>query len=131
MNEFEKELKQALDDRAGELDAATLSRLHRARENALDTPVPWWRSLQARAGATVEMGGVLSHHPAPAAMILGILALITLLILIPLFTSSPGTGSSETLELMEILILDADLELVEDMDFYHWLEEQAPGAAAQ
>ena len=131
MNEFEKNLKQALDDKAGKLDAATLSRLRRARESALDTPVPWWRSLSAHAGAVADLGGVLSHRPAPATAALSILALITALVFMYMFMASPGTGGSETLELMEILTLDADLELVEEMDFYHWLEEQAPGEAGQ
>ncbi|WP_456447187.1 DUF3619 family protein [Thiolapillus sp.] len=131
MDEFEKKLKQALDNKARGMDAATLSRLRRARETALDTPLPWWRSIQAHAGVSIDLGGVLSHHPAPAALALGVLVLVTLLMLFPMFTGSSGSTTPDTLELLEIISLDTDLDLVQEMDFYRWLEEQAPGESGQ
>ncbi len=123
MNEFEKKLKDALEEKAAGLDASTLSRLRQAREQALDTPIPWWRSLHA--GATVNLGGVLGRHAAPAAALLGVLVLISLLLLASLSNNS-GIADTSDLELLEIVSLDTDLELVEELDFYHWLEEQVP-----
>ncbi|BAO45175.1 DUF3619 family protein [Thiolapillus brandeum] len=128
MDKFEKTLKKALEDKARGMDAATVSRLRRARETALDTPLPWWRSIQARTGAAIDLGGVLSHNPGPtAAAALGILILITMLAFTYLFSNGSTNPGPDTLELMEIISLDADLDLVEDMDFYHWLEVQASG----
>jgi len=113
MDKFEKTLKQALEDKARGMDAATLSRLRRARETALDTPLPWWRSIQARTGATIDLGGVLSHNPGPTAATLGILILITVLAFTYLFNHRSTIKDTDTLELMEIISLDADLDLVE------------------
>ncbi len=126
MNEFENNLKKALDEKTGALDAATLSRLRQAREKALDAPVPWWRALQARTFATVGPAGIISHGGRATAA-LSILVLLSMLLFMYMFVSSPGAESTETLEFLEILNLDADLELVEEMDFYHWLEEQTSG----
>ena len=122
MNEFERKLKDALDEKTAGLDASTLSRLRQAREQALDTPIPWWRTLHA--GATVNLGGVLGRHAAPAAAALGLLVLVSLLMLSSLSNNNRMAENSD-LELLEIISMDADVELVEDLDFYHWLEEQA------
>ncbi len=127
MNDIERKLKERLDDKAAGLDAHTLSRLRQAREQALTASRPWWRSLHA--GATVNLGGVLGRHP------VSLVALATLLmfcvLLLGTLANKGGMNEAGNLEMLEIMSLDTDLELVEELDFYHWLEKQGPGSPDQ
>lgn len=126
MDNFEEKLKQALDEKADALDASTLSRLHRARMQALEATPPWWRRLAAYNSVTIRLEEALTSHPATVAAAVVAMAL-SVFLLLPYISGSnefPGVASTETLDVMEIMALDVDLELVEDMDFYHWLEGQ-------
>jgi len=110
MKAFEKQLKQALDNKAAALDAATLSRLHRARVQALETKPHWWQTQAALGIATASIIGV---------------AVWVLLSSTFLDRNLPvQTVSNESVEAIEIMSLDDDLDLVEEMDFYVWLTEQ-------
>ncbi|WP_294031622.1 hypothetical protein [Thiolapillus sp.] len=110
MQSFEENLKKSLDNKAASLDAATLSRLHRARVKALETSPPWWKQPAVYAP-------VLDS----AAAVAGYLLLSTYYLDSNLIQT---TVSSDPVEAMEIISLDIDLELVEDLDFYDWLAQQ-------
>jgi ferric-dicitrate binding protein FerR (iron transport regulator) len=101
-----------LDESADNLDAATLSRLNRARQAALaqrrGVPRRWAWSA-ALAGAAVALFGVAVglHHRFDA----------------------PGIGTPTTVPLqagdIDFLTSDDDaLDLYENLDFYAWLEKQ-------
>jgi len=110
MDSFERQLKQALNQKADTLDAATLSRLHRARVQALETAPPWWK------------------QPAVYAPVLASTAAIAAYVLLSTYYMGHNliqtTVSSDPVEAMEIISLDVDLELVEELDFYDWLAQQ-------
>jgi hypothetical protein len=126
MDSLEEKLKQALDEKADALNASTLSRLHRARTQALEATPPWWRRLAASNSITIRLEEVLTSHPTTVTAAAVAMAL-SVFLLLPHITGSnkfPNVASTETLDVMEIMELDVDLELVEDLDFYDWLEGQ-------
>lgn len=98
-----------LDESADELDAATLSRLNRARHAALAAgrkrraPIWAWPALFA-AGASCAVA-VLVWPVAQA----------------PQQTTPPGVIVAGDLDL---LAADAELALYEDLEFYAWLDTQ-------
>ena len=110
MQSFDDKLKQALDDKTASLGAATLSRLHRARIQALETPTPWWRQPAAYAGATASIAVMMAY----------------VLLSRPDADHGPVQPaiSSDAVEVLEIINLEVDLDLVEDLDFYRWLAQQ-------
>lgn len=126
MDNFEKQLTQVLDEKADGLDASTLSRLHRARVQALQATPPWWRRLVAHNSISPRLKDVVTSHPATLATATVAMALSVFLLLSHVIGSNdfPAISSTDTLDVMEIMDLDVDLELVEDLDFYHWLEGQ-------
>lgn len=103
---LKERLTQILDAQADGLDAATLSRLNRARHRALTPPRGFravhWAGLGAVA-TSVLVGflwfGTLTSPP-----------------------DQPGTSG-----FTEIDLLTEDIELVEELDFYLWLELAEPG----
>jgi hypothetical protein len=107
---FEQRTKQLFDDGVTGLDAATRSRLTRARHRALEQLAPAkvrWR------WSFVPAGGV-----AVAA------ALAVLLFVHPRPQTEMGLQASSISDL-EILFSEEDLQMLdEDMEFYGWLEEQ-------
>lgn len=105
-----RQLAAALDARADGLDASTRSRLNRARQAALAAAPTRRRIGPWLAGAGVAAAAVLATvlwlgQPAP----------------VPL----PG----EVLSGLGIEVFEDDLELVEDLDFYEWLEQAETGQA--
>ena len=115
-DEFEQRTKQLFDDSAGGLDAATRSRLNRARHRALEelqpSKVRWRWSL-------VPAGGV-----AVAA------ALAVLVFVQPRPAPEPGLQAAQIGDL-EILFSEEDLQMLdEDIEFYGWLEAQPEFANA-
>ena len=98
-----------LDASAENLDAATLSRLNRARQAALAQParpLRTWAIGAALAGATAAVLGIAIGLRAP-----------------------PAPASAAPLQAGDIDFLTSDddtLDLSENLDFYAWLETQ-PG----
>ena len=110
--ELQHQARAALDRHADALDAATLSRLNRARHRAVAaaqaTPHirwPGWRM----AGAAAAVGGI---------------ALTVLLMGEP---SAPLPDNGLMLSDLELIDIDDDLDLVAEPEFYDWLAEAADG----
>jgi hypothetical protein len=104
--------KALLDESAENLDAATLSRLNRARQAALATrrkgPGRWAWSAALACGAAAAFALAIGLHSR------GVV--------------SPATPAAE-LEAADIDVMTSedDLDLAENLDFYAWLEKQPPG----
>lgn len=126
MSSFESKLKNALDEKAQALDAATLSRLHCARNKALESaPVgikqtitgtlsrvlPWWQNSLSYSALSIGVVAVVIYT-ASFHWSSNVTALIE------------HSADADPTEVMELIELDADLELVEDLEFYNWLEQQ-------
>jgi len=105
-------VRAALDAGAGTLDAPTLARLRAARRAAL-----------ARAG---ERRRWYAWPAPPRAWLLpagGFASLAVVALTVALFTASqPGAAPHTALEDVELLSSKADLELLDDLDFYAWLQ---------
>jgi hypothetical protein len=105
--------KQVLDESAQSLDAATLSRLNRARQRALEQARP--RALRpwflpaglASACAVLIAVAVAWHTPTnmPAPTVSG---------------ATAGTFASD----LDMMTSDDGIEFYEDLDFYAWLDSQ-------
>ncbi len=120
-DEFDKsgwiaQARHLLDESADGLDAATLSRLNRARQAALAPrsrrmPRPWL--LPAGLAGACAMLLVVAiwapHHAAPIAGDAGRLA----------------SGASAAVEATDTPGGDDSLEFYQDLDFYAWLDAQA------
>ena len=107
---FEQRTKQLFDDGVTGLDAATRSRLTRARHKALKELAPAkarWRWSFVPAGgvaAAAVLAVLLFVHPRPQ--------------------TEAGLQASSLSDL-EILFGEEDLQMLdEDIEFYGWLEEQ-------
>jgi hypothetical protein len=103
--------KALLDDSADNLDAATLSRLNRARQAAIATrrkgPSRWaWSAALAGAAAAVFALAIGLHQRADAPSV---------------------TPASLQAGDVDVLTSDDDLDLAENLDFYAWLEKQPVG----
>lgn len=113
-------LRTLLDAEAAAIDAATLSRLNRARQAALDA------GLKSRARR--ESRWMLAL-PAVACAVLA----VWLLPAAPPPSVEPGTELAELEALLvqpvagdgELLASDAPLELIDDWEFYAWLDQQS------
>lgn len=112
-------LRALLDAEAAGLDAATLSRLNRARQAALEAgltsgPRRWWTWTLAL--------------PALACAVLAIWLLPALMP--PVVDSDAGLADLEALLVEpaamdgDLLASDAPLELIDEWEFYAWLEQQ-------
>jgi hypothetical protein len=104
--------KALLDDSADNLDAATLSRLNRARQAALATrrkgPSRWaWSAALAGAAAAVFALAIGLNQRAGA----------------PPSTPVSSLQAGD----IDVLTSDDDLDLAENLDFYAWLEKQPAG----
>jgi hypothetical protein len=113
---FEQRSKQLFDESAGALDAATRSRLTRARHRALEELAPGPRR-----------SGRWSLVPA------GAIAAALVAWLVVWQTPPVGEAGLQVASLgdLEILFGEEDLEMLdEEIDFYGWLEEQPELAGA-
>lgn len=109
-SDFEKRVGQALREQSEQLDAATRSRLSRARSAAVeelhDKRFPLrnrWLPLGAAAAAAAVMALLLAPNP-PAPV-------------------PDGRTRIEPLEDLDIVLAEDSLELIEDWEFYRWLED--------
>lgn len=113
---WQQAVREQLDADAAGYDAATLSRLNRARQAALDAGLrpqrrPWWHwSLVAVATS--------------AAVVLAVaLTLRTPEISAP--PVAPVALEQSEVDDLELLAAGEDLELIENLEFYAWLEQQS------
>ena len=106
---LERSTKTVFDETVARTDGATRSRLNQARNRAmaeLDAPRPGW------AGAWL---------PAGAATAAGLVLLVLMLGRLP----DSDTALAPTVATdLEILLETDDLELIEELEFYAWLDEQ-------
>jgi hypothetical protein len=111
---FERNTKRVFDESVAGLDAATRSRLTRARHRALE-------ELKSKR----SYGWRFTLVPA------GTLAAAALVALLVIQTGPPEPPPADSLGDLEILLAEEDLEMLdEDLDFYGWLEEQPEFANA-
>lgn len=104
-------LKSELDASARDLDAATLSRLNRARQAALAQVSPPDRRPSLILALASITGIALAVFLGPA--------------LWPVAPVKPASVSVEaSIEDFELLSSDANLALYSELDFYVWLESQ-------
>ncbi|MDJ0740828.1 MAG: hypothetical protein QNJ91_14025 [Gammaproteobacteria bacterium] len=111
-HEIHDRARAALDARAAGLDGATRSRLNQARQRAVAAAhaapatrwLPWRIAGAAAAVCAVTLTALLMREPAPE-----------------LPVALPDDD-------VELLALDADLELIEEVEFYHWLEDTSDGS---
>jgi ferric-dicitrate binding protein FerR (iron transport regulator) len=96
--------KDVLDRAADELDAATARKLQRARAAALERRSRWSRR---------------------AAWVAGLAAASVAALALWLWTGQPGPErqAAVPLEDFELVTSVENIELVEDLDFYHWLAD--------
>ena len=116
---FEQAARRHLRDGAGGLDAATLSRLNQARQRALAEfdrgrqrpawSVGWQPALGVVAVAALAIALWVGRDPAltPA----------------PADTPAVATGNADPALDLELLLADDNLELIEELEFYDWLEQ--------
>ncbi len=109
--EIEDRVRRALDERAAGLDAATLSRLRQAREQALARGGrrSWWQRWPA--------GGGLRWASALAAGLLLVVGLVV-------WQQAGRQGLDGAVDDLEVLASSDDLKLYQDLDFYLWLERE-------
>jgi len=101
-DEFAQQAKELFDESVGGLDAATLSTLNQARQRAL---------------ATQQRAGVLRWAPAAGVAAATLVAVMVIL---------PGPTDVQvmptTVTDMEILLGEDSIEMLEDLEFYSWID---------
>jgi hypothetical protein len=110
---IEDRVRLALDEEVASCDAALLSRLNRARQQALD------QGLSGRRRAV--------HSPW-----LGWAAAASLLLAVLLAPWPPAGGPAPTVntaaavgEDLDLLLAADEIEVIEDLEFYAWLQQQS------
>ena len=106
---FEARTKATFERSVDALDAATRSRLTRARVRALEAP-------ERR-----RFGGARWLVPAGAAAAAAVAAW---LVLVPRPVDPERPLQAADFGDLELVLAEEDLELIEELDFYAWLEEQ-------
>lgn len=108
-----------LDESAQALDAATLSRLNRARQAALAQAAPrrraGWAFLPAGlAGACALLLAVGMWHGRSGSTAIPVQALAT----------ASASGNPVNSGDLDMIASGDDMEMVQDLDFYAWLDAQ-------
>ena len=109
-SKFVRDLKIALDDSVDQLDAGVLSRLNRARQQALD------------AGSQRFRGGLFSVRYAAAAATVVLMLLAGTLMMV---RQPSGPELYSDIADVEILVTGEAPDFYMDLDFYTWLAEEA------
>lgn len=104
---FAERAKQKFDNSVGRLDAATLSRLNRSRHAAL-------------AEIAARRGNVRWRRWVPVTGLAAAAAIAAVLIVQPNGVDLPDVSDDVTD--FEILLGDDSLEMIEDLEFYSWIE---------
>lgn len=113
---FAERAKQRFDSSVERLDAATLSRLNQGRHAAL-------------AEAATRGPAVRWSTWAPVTGLAAAAAIAAVLIVEPAGVDMPDAGDGAATD-FEILLGDDSLEMIEDLEFYSWIEvaeTDAPG----
>lgn len=110
-NDFLNQVREVLDESTASMDAQTASRLNRARQRALDLGLKprsrWvWPSLALATAASLTLALSLAVHMPDTA---------------PL----PAAAAADLSQDLELLAGSEDLELIENLEFYAWLEQQS------
>jgi hypothetical protein len=104
-DEFVRQAKTLFDASVDRLDAATLSTLNRGRHRALEASrtqaIDWLRWAPVTGVAVAALAAVLVMQPDPAAL-----------------ESTPASVTE-----MEILLGDESMEMLEDLEFYAFIDE--------
>lgn len=109
--------RQLLDDSANGLDAATLSRLNRARQAALDrarprTLRPWFVPAGLASACALLMAVAVAWHTPAGAPSVAALATAT------------GASANSFASDLDMMTGDDGIEFYQDLDFYAWLDAQ-------
>jgi hypothetical protein len=107
------QLRTQLDEDARDLDAETASKLNRARQRALDAGLARRRSRY----------GFLAY--ALTASIAALLALSVLVRVAERPEPMPAVATAPTADDLDLLAGTEELEMIEDLEFYAWLELQS------
>ena len=99
-----RQAKELFDESVEQLDAATLSRLNRARQRAL-----------AEVDPAVRQGQWLRWVPVTG---VAAAALVTVMVM----NEGGPTDDPMTVSDFEMLLEEESLEMLEDLEFYTWLE---------
>lgn len=113
---IEERVRLALDEGVDAYDAALLSRLNRARQRALDEgldrparrqPAPWlgWTAAASMALAVVMLAPWKGGE-GPASLL-------------------PADAAAGTAEDFDFLMAAEEIEVIEDLEFYAWLQQQS------
>lgn len=116
-----------LDESAQQLDAATLSRLNRARQAALARRRPraahaWFLPVGLVSACALLLAVALWHVRAPGP-VAGSAALAT-----PAAATATANGSGFNANDLDMVSSDDSLEFYQDLEFYAWLDAQDPGS---
>ena len=132
LSAFERQARDAFEDSAAHLDAATLSRLNQSRQRALEaaagrrSPVTqrWltWAPAGAIAAAVLVAVLVLRAPSAPDAV-------VTNTTPNPSALATTSTSPDAALDPLTVVAAGDDLELAAeaDLDFYAWVELETAG----
>jgi hypothetical protein len=112
--QFAERAKQRFDSSVERLDAATLSRLNRSRQAAL-------------AEAAARGPAVRWSTWAPVTGLAAAAAVAAVLIVQPAGVDLPDAGDSTATD-FEILLGDDSLEMIEELEFYSWIDIDETGA---
>jgi len=117
-SEFEERAKQLFDESVDRLDARTRSKLTQARYRALEQ-------------LTAPAGSVWRRPWAPAGA-----AAAALTVLLVLWLDAPERTVNGTFDMaatsdLELLLAEEELEMIQELEFYAWLEEQVELGDAQ
>lgn len=112
----EREAARLLRERAEQLDAATLSRLNRARQVALagldarPSRAVWGWSSAAGVAAVAALAVALWAGRAPS----------------PVPHAPGAAATTDAATDLELILAEEQLELIEDLEFYEWLGTTVP-----
>ena len=102
---FEKQLKETFDDSVDALDGATLSKLNRSRHEALaqlQNPRHQWSRWMPATGAAAAILIAVAVLQTPSAI--------------------DDVAGISTVTDMEILLGEDSIEMLEDLEFYSWID---------
>ena len=132
---IEQRSRELFDQQVANLDAGTRSRLNQARQAALD-------AARGKAGANATVWGSRWLLPVGSVAALALVAVTAVQLMRPDASQPPlelantagntlaSNAVASNVDDVEILTADTDLELLQNMDFYAWVETQPEAASA-